>query len=192
MYNDGEIIEINQDYRYAARYDSGYFDYLNEWDVDTWGVFSLSTSQWTTELELDTFGVNNRLREITDHISHSWNRDDLETAIGKALNRAGYNYKFVNLNGGSQSIWAYVVIYWDPKLMFEAKGLIEELSAWYEGEVYSVALEQRDVYKNSRGDTYETWEVVESVSRVIFTDSYKYTLETCQELLGMPELSKAA
>lgn len=187
MYNDGEIIEINDDYRYVARYDSSYFDYLSEWDVDAWGVFSLATSRWTRELALDTFGVNDRLREITE-----WNREDLESAIGKALTRAGYSYKFVNLNDGSQSIWAYVVVYWDPALMADISGLVEELSAWYKGEVYWVALEQRDVYTNSRGDTYETWDVVESIGRVIFTDSYKYTLETCQELLAMPELSKAA
>lgn len=187
MYNDGEIIEINDDYRYVARYDSSYFDYLSEWDVDAWGVFSLATSRWTRELALDTFGVNDRLREITE-----WNREDLESAIGKALTRAGYSYKFVNLNGGSQSIWAYVVVYWDPALMADISGLVEELSAWYEGEVYWVALEQRDVYTNSRGDTYETWDVVESVGQVIFTDTYKYTIETCHELLGMPELSKAA
>ena len=114
MYNDGEIIEINENYRYVARYDTSQFDYLKDWDWDTWGLFSLATSRWTTVLELDTFGVNDRLRDIAEWIAHSWNREDLENAIGKALSRAGYNYEFLNLNGSSQSYWAYVVVYWGP------------------------------------------------------------------------------
>lgn len=183
-----EIIEISPDYRYAYYYDYEPYDLLKEVDADAWGVFSVANSRWTTELEMDTFGINTRLRAAMEWTEHSWNHDRAETELGKALNRAGYEYEFVNLNGGTQSYWAYVVVYWDPKLITNCKGIIEELAAWYAGDMFVVTLERKDTYHGPNDQTIETWEIEESIGCVFFTKGYEFTFETCESMLGKPEM----
>ena len=172
-----DTIEIDDKTRYALYLDTWTFDYLKEWDWEGLGVFTLRHGRLTDELELDTLGINYRLREIrgNDFI------DDKEAAIGKALTRAGYSYKFIGLT--DSSYWHEVVIYWDDKQIRNIDGVIDELRAWYCGEVYSVALETLETY-TGRYRTIEQWEVSESVSQVIFTRNYKFDYATCDDLLG--------
>ncbi len=172
-----EIIEIDDKTRYALYLDTWTFDYLKEWDWDAMGVFTLRKSQWSSELELDALGLNSRLREIrgNDFINNE------EIAIATAISRAGYSHQFVSLNDGSY--WHEVVIYWDDNLIKGIDGVIDELRAWYCGEVYTVAIEKLETYVGTYR-SLEQWEVVDSVGQVIFTRNYKFDLETCNELLG--------
>jgi hypothetical protein len=177
-----ETLELNADYRYALYYDDSAFDYLSDWDHDSWGLYTLSSSQWTRNLALDTFGINDRIRTAWEY-----NRD--ESAAAKAIERAGYCQQQVLLRDyNSQSVWAETIVYWDPELLTESKGLIDELKAWFGGNVFTVALEHRDVYYGPNGKTIETWEIEESLSNVIFFDGYEFTADNCAELLCAAEL----
>jgi hypothetical protein len=186
-----ETIELTPDYRYALYYDDTQFDYLHDWDHDSWGLYTISSSRWTSNLSLDTFRVNDRLATVMEWTEHSWNHKHAETEIGKALTRAGYDHAFVSLNGGSQSVWAYVVVYWDPNALNDAKGLIGELEAWFSGQVFTITLERREVYYGPREQTIETWEITDSLSNVIFFDDYAFTKENCAELLYAADLVAA-
>jgi hypothetical protein len=172
-----DTIEIDDKTRYALYLDTWTFDYLKEWEWDGLGVFTLRKSKWNSELELDALGLNNRLREIrgNDFI------DNEKVAIATAISRAGYSYQFESLN--DSSYWHEIVIYWDDKQITSIDGILDELRAWYCGEVYSVALETLETYVG-RYRTIEQWEVSDSVSQVIFTHNYKFDLETCKDLLG--------
>ena len=176
--------EINETFRYAAYYDEHHFDYLRDWDHDYWGLFTISVAWSMNALELDTYGLNDRLREVMQWTEHSWNHKHAETELGKAISRAGYDYKFVQLNGGSQSCWNYAVVYWDTKAITSGDGVIAELQAWYSGEVYTVALERLITYQELGGDrAIERWEAVESISNILFYDGYEFSAKNCDELL---------
>ncbi len=185
-----EVIEIDDNWRYACYYDDSAFDYLHDYDNDSWGLFTIRHSQWVRDLALNTFGINDRLSSVMEWTEHSWNHKHAETELGKSITRAGYNYEFVQLNGGSQCSWSYVVVYWNDYIT-EPKGLIDEIKAWYAGEVFTVCLERRDVYYGPNGKTIETWELEEAVSQVIFTRDYQFVADVAEELLGRPQLAAA-
>lgn len=175
-----ETLEINENLRYRIEYDTTPFDYLTDWDWDTWGMFTLRNARWTSRLDLDTFGINRRLAEALDYSGI----ETMEESLAKAISRAGYCYEFLSINGGCQSSWAEVVVYWDPKVITDTTGLWDELKAWYRGDVYNVYLEQRTEYKSRDGRSIYEWDVLESIGGVIFHDSYEFNMDNCKELLG--------
>lgn len=177
-------IELSENYRYAAWYDAYGFDYLKEWDHDGWGVFTMRKSRDHVEMSLDSLDINERLSTILDY--HGY--DTAAAEVAKALTRAGYQHRFISMG---YSPWIEIVVYWDPTQIADISGIPEELRAWYDGEVYTVALERKDTYHGPNGKTIETWEVVESVGCVIFTDSYEFNLENCRDLLGYAEKAAA-
>lgn len=184
-------IEIDANYRYAAYYDTDAFDYLHEWDNDAWGVFTLAIDRQYRPLMLDTFGINDRLQTIVDWYSFSWNDNTLDKQLEKAITRAGYRSMTFSLKGYSQGDWAYVVLYWNDEAISDISGVAEELEAWFRGDVYTIALEKLETYKNESGAEKHYWECVESIGRVILTDSYGFTKETCSELLDAANLVAA-
>lgn len=187
-----EIIEVDDNWRYAKYVDYSGFDYLTEWDHDGWGMFTISQAERLRGLELDTFRINDRLRAVMEWHGHSWNDKRAETELGKAISRAGYAYKFVDLQGYSQGQWHYVVIYWDTNNLTSPDGVLGELEAWYCGEVYTVALENKVTYSEVGGDReIVEWDAVESIGCVLFYDDYPFNAENCAELIGAYQLVAA-
>jgi hypothetical protein len=177
-----ETIEVSDQLRYAIRYDNWSLDYLKDYDHEFFSVFTIRKGDRQRDLELDNFGLNSRLRNALDWTK----RDDTEQVLAKIFTRAGYNYKFVELQG-YPSAWHDLVVYWSDEVI-NPEGYIEELSAWYNGHVYRVALEQKEIYIG-RNNTIERWEVIDEICQVIFTKNYEFTLDTCKELLGEPALA---
>ena len=182
MTNAIETIEITSEHRYAYYQDES-FDYLKEYDWDCWGLFTISRGMNAADLALDTFGLNKRLESIMENKEFSWNDSEAVTAISKAITRGGYQHAFINLG---YSPWHYLVIYWNPELLIDHDRLISEFREWYEGNVFTVALEKLEKYESLSGKTIEQWETLESVGQVIFTDKFQFSNESCQELLGLP------
>jgi hypothetical protein len=177
-----ETIEVSDQLRYAIRYDYWPLDYLKDYDHEFFSVFTIRTGDRLSPLELDNFGLNSRLRNALEWTK----RDDTEAVLSKILTRAGYNYKFVELQQ-YPSAWHDLVVYWRDKETI-IDGYIEELSAWYNGNVFTVALEQKETYVG-RNNTIEQWEIIDAIGQVIFTKNYQFTLDTCKELLGEPALA---
>lgn len=186
-----QTLEINENYRYAAYIDTDYFDYLHDWDHDAWGLYTLAIDRQYRPLNLDTFGINDRLQEVQNHYSFSWNDNTLDKQIEKAITRAGYKGMTFSLKGYSQGDWAYVALYWRDEAISDVSGLIEELEAWFRGDVYTIRLEKLETYRNDSGSEKHYWECVESIGQVILTDSYKFTIENCAELLYAADLVTA-
>lgn len=102
-------------------------------------------------------------------------RDSEQSALGKYLALAGMNYKFVSLQGYSQSDWAEVVIYTDEGYDLESSA--KALDTWFKGDIFIVCLEQLHTYtEHSTGQTIERWEVEDSIGAITLSDDY--TLET--------------
>ena len=186
-----EIIQVNENYRYAAYPEMDYLDYLHDWDHDAWGIYTLAIDRQYRPLNLDTFGINDRLQEVAMWHKFSWNNTDLEKQLEKAIARAGYKSKMVHLKGYSQGDWAYAVLYWRDDAIADITGVREELEAWFRGDVYTITLEKLDTYKNESGNEKHYWECVESLGQVIFTDSYQFTQDNCAELLYAADLVAA-
>lgn len=183
-----EIIELSDTQRYACYVDTDCFDYLNDWDHDAWGLFTLAIDRQYRPLSLDTFGINDRLQKIVDWYSFDWNDNTLDKQLEKAITRAGYSSRQFSLRGYSQSDWAYVVLYWREDYISDITGVIEELEAWFRGDVFTITLEELVVYKSESGAEKHYWECIESIGGVFFTDSYQFTKETCAELLYAADL----
>jgi len=179
-----ETYELNDDQRVVISQDDDYFDYLTEWDHD-FGVFTISCSRDLNSLQLDTFDINERLMAVMEWHEHSWNHDTTNKALGKAIKRAGYDYKFLNLQGYSQSEWHYVVAYWDTELIGDASGTWDELQSWYRDGTAVVNLQTKVVYTAPDGRTIEEWDREESVGQVLFTDGYPLSKENAMKILGM-------
>lgn len=175
-----ETLEINENLRYRIEYDTTPFNYLTDWDWDAWGIFTLSCADRLSRLDLDTFGVNSRMAEAFDWVS----RDDRETVTAKIASRSGLESKVITLRGYSQSEWHDVVIYWNPELISDISGLLDELRGWYRGDVYNVYLEQRTEYKSNDGRFIYEWDILDCIGGVIFHDSHEFNMDNCKELLG--------
>ena len=185
-------IELGERYRYAAYPDTDYFNYLKEYDWDNWGLYTIAIDNSYNRLSLDTFGINDRLATAQSHYEFSWNSKTLETELQKAAKRAGYESQWLTLQGYSQGQWACVLLYWHPDWLSNPSGLIQELEAWWRGDVYSLRLEKLETYTSATGNTIERWELVDSISQVIIHDDNPFTLEACEGYLGKPEIMEEA
>jgi hypothetical protein len=183
-----EIIQLSDTHRYACYVDTNHFDYLHDWDHDAWGLFTLGIDRQYRPLKLDTFGINDRLQKIVDWYSFDWNDNTLDKQLEKAITRAGYKSMQFSLKGYSQGDWAYVVLYWRDDAISDISGVIQELEAWFRGDVYTITLEKLETYKNESGAEKHYWEPIESIGQVLLTDSYQFTTETCSELLYAADL----
>ena len=185
-------IELGERYRYAAYPDAEYFDYLKDYEWDSWGLYTIAIEKRYNRPALDTFGINDRLATVQEHYEFSWNSKTLETELQKAASRAGYKSQWLSLQGYSQGEWAYVLLYWREDYLQDPSGLIQELQAWWRGDVYWIALEKLETYTSATGNTIERWELVDSLSQVIIHDDNPFTLDTCEGYLGKAELSEVA
>jgi len=179
-----ETYQLSDDQRIVVYQDDDYFDYLTEWDHD-FSVFTISSATNLGNLELDNFGINERLMAVMEWHEHSWNHETTNKALGKAIERAGYDYKFLTLQGYSQGEWHYVVAYWEKELIGDASGTLDELYSWYRAGTAIVSLQTKVVYTALDGRTIEEWDREESVGQVLFTDGYPLSKENAMEILGM-------
>jgi hypothetical protein len=180
-------IDVNEEYRYAAYGENEHYDYLNDQDWDNWGLYTVAIDRNYSPLTLDTFDLNAQLARIQEWHQHDWNNGELEKALDKAISRNGYSRIYLNLRGYSQSDWAYVVLYWREEWLSDVSGLINELEAWFRGDVYTIALERLETYTAASGSQIKRWEIVDAIGRVILTDDKEFSLETCESYLGRLE-----
>lgn len=179
-------LQLSETKLVAAYYDDWHYS-LEDVCGDILKVQPLTTADRVQQKYLSTDDEHaaaiSRFVNSFHYFNHEKNYRELrERAIGLYFGSQNIPYKFVSLNDGSS--WADVVIYddvtggtWITKPNSE-----RELDAWFNGEIYTVAIEELQVYTNAAtGKTLETWEVVDSLGCCIIED---LTLETVKELFG--------
>lgn len=118
--------------------------------------------------------------------------DNYAAAIEKHFKRLGTVCKVVDINSGRDWVGEYV-FYVEPTMIKDIgnpeeylKVCIDEYKQFAEGDVYTVTLEKLQVWKNSRGEKREEWEIVDSIGN-IYADVYdeKTLLELGLDYFGV-------
>jgi hypothetical protein len=191
------LIEISDGLRVAAYYD----DWRQDGPFD-WGflfVQTLRKDNGMSELTTDD-GHRDSIHEIQENNPHTsydgYSRERLDkrnewerAAITRHLTRAGYDCTFAELRGYSQGEWLDAVIYAKAGEITDLAETVEEINAWFRGDVYTLALEELVTYTAPNGSTIERWEAEDSIGGVILTEPL--TLELAKELLPIPAIVAA-
>lgn len=192
------IIELSESLRVAAYYD--------EWRQDgpfDWGVLFVQTlrkDSGMSELTTDD-GHRAAIKEIQEHNPYTsydgYSRERLtkrnlseQDAIRKHLTRAGFDCTFAELRGYSQGEWLDAVIYAKAGDVGDWAATVNEIDAWFRGDVYTVTLERLEVYTSTSGNELTQWETIDATGGVILSEPL--TLELAKELLDIDAATVAA
>lgn len=172
-----ETLEISETVRVAAYLD---YDASGPFDWDTVYVQTLRSADRLNPLSSDDghagpiseiihnnpfTSFDGYTRELLDK-RDEWNRE----AITKHLTRAGFDCRFMELHGYSQGQWHDIVLYAEAGHVTEWPAFEREVSAWYNGEVYWLALECLETYRNENGNTISQWEAVDTIGEIYLLD----------------------
>lgn len=167
-----ELLEqIDDNTRLTSDFDFDYYD-LGDVLTDDTGVQTLSIARGYNNISTDDDlkdGIERIVASLNYHTHRSY-QDARERVISAWLSAKGYAVKFVSLRGYSQGEWADVVMYTPLESDLTAdylNGEARTLRAWFRGDIYNVAKEQRKIYRAEDGDTIEQWETIDSIGRII-------------------------
>lgn len=192
-----EILQITDTVRVAAYWD---YDASGPFDWDMVFVQTLEKAERLSPLSSDDghaepiaeIRANNPFKSYDGYTRAQLDkRDEWEqNAISKHLERAGYECRFWNLRGTSQGEWANVVVYAEAGIIFDWAAYERECQAWYRGEVYWLALERLETYRNENGKTISQWEAVDTFGEIYLLDGL--TREIAAEHFNLDAATVAA
>lgn len=192
-----ETLEISETLRVAAYWD---YDASGPFDWGTVFVQTLRNADRLNPLTSDDghagpigeishnnpfTSFNGYSREQLDK-RNEWERD----AITKHLTRGGFECRFLELRGNSQGEWHDIVIYAETGNITEWAAMEREIEAWYRGEVYWLALERLETYRNENGNTITQWETVDAIGEIYLLDGL--TRELASEFFNIDAATVAA
>lgn len=190
-------LTLDKDNRITAEYDTWNYPFIDLLG-DSWCLQLL-----VQDRSLMNFATDDEhkpaVEAILEQTPFSWNDNLAKEAIAKHFDRSKLAYKFVKLNGYSQSEWAYVVLYANSELSewIIEKGTTQEaldeaeaeLQTWFRGDIFALSHEKRVVYTSPEGKTLEVWEEQETICGVTLEDNI-LTESKAYELFYLPELTK--
>lgn len=91
-------------------------------------------------------------------------------ALIKHLERHGYKAVYRTFAGQCPSDWASAVVAVADTAGVALDGAISDWERWFNNDYYVLTLERRHVWRDSAGDTLETWDTVDSLYGVEFDD----------------------
>ena len=100
------------------------------------------------------------VREIEEHADDA---DDVGAALIRHFQRNGWHASVESWTGYSQGDWLEYVIATPDNYL---PSLVDTLGHWLSGDVYVLSAEELVTWRNDAGDTWETWEMIESVSGI--------------------------
>lgn len=156
--NDYLTYNISPTERIAV-YQDEYCHDLADFVGDDLGVFTIAKHSHLRDIEQGDLTA--ALHDLTDRIA----RNQYESAIGKYLTLNNCHYKFLDLQGYSQSEWATVVIYsTDPN------DLLSDVTVkvWFRGDIYTLAHERLCSFTSTETDRIiESWETIDAIGGVM-------------------------
>ena len=156
--NEYLTLEISPTERVAVYAEQEYFP-VEDFVGDELGIFTLHKDRSLSNIEQGEHSA--ALHELMDRV----NRDQEESAIGKYLSLHNLHYKFVSLQGYSQSDWASVVIYGAEEWMLSND---DTLKSWFRGDVYCLSHEKLVTFTSPDSDrVIDSWETIDSIGAVI-------------------------
>jgi hypothetical protein len=156
--NDYLTLEISPTERVAVYLEEECFP-AEDFVGDELGIFTLHKDRSLSNIEQGEHSA--ALHELMDRV----NRHQEESAIGKYLSLHNLHYRFVSLQGYSQSDWAEVVIYADDLSALYSE---DNLKSWFRGDVYYLSHEKLVTFTSPDSDrTIDSWETIDSIGAVI-------------------------
>lgn len=135
------------------------------------GIFSIAEARGYRQINIgERESELSNLASTLDYVGIA--RKDCADAFIKHLQRAGYNADVVTLQGYSQGEWADVIIYSE----YELKPMIREVENIWRGDVYTLVLERRQLWKSEDGQERYIWDSVDSIGGVMLEHTqYNFT-----------------
>lgn len=157
MYCDGDIIEVNENYRLTVELDHDSESPL-EWGCGT-EIYEIDNYRiwkgWETPNENHTYAA---------HLFHlkvrrgAWTPEQRDRAMHLYMLILGdtRSFEIKQWHGHSKGDWATCLVLWDAE---EGSNVYEAWAAWRRGDVYIVTEQIRKVYKSvdDPDDLYEDW-----------------------------------
>ena len=104
-----------------------------------------------------------RLVSSFHYYNHERNYYELkERAVSLYFNSLGLPFKIVRLDGYSQGDSVVVVLYAEDENWLDSAS-VDNVRAWWRGDVFNVNLERLVEWKSEYGDTRHEWEIVDSI-----------------------------
>lgn len=172
MYCDGDIIQINDDYRLKVELDHDSESPLN-WgsgceiiEIDNYRIWR----GWETPEDPLTYAAYAAQQQVR---SGRWSDEQRDRAIRLFAHWLGETRSFEvqEWRGYSQSHWATVLVLWDGE---NGHNVYEEWAAWRRGDVYTVVEQIRKVYVSTDDpeDVFEDWFDGDCLSGCYLEDGY--------------------
>lgn len=163
---------------------------------DNAGCWTVSMARGLNPIHANVdYNVEQTIRRVTAE-TESDNYRDLTNELVHELEKVhGLVVMPVSLQGYSQGEWMEVILFSKPTIEPEtatraALGSIsQDLTAWFRGDVYGLAVEELITYTAPNGKTIVRWEPVEDVDPV--WDNYFYERPAVEELLDRLEIDPA-
>lgn len=155
-YCDGDIIQLNEDYRLKVTLDGDSENPL-EWG---WGTEILTIDEYGIHWHFKpTSDLHNLAQAMQWNIRNKrWTPEQRDRAIHLYMVYLGDTRSFEvhEWRGYSQSDWATVLVLWDKE---DGSNVYEPWASWRRGDVYTVTEEVRKVYvsPDDADDIYEDW-----------------------------------
>jgi hypothetical protein len=96
----------------------------------------------------------------------------------------------MELRGYMQGEWHDIVAYAEAGDITDWAGYEREIEAWYRGEVYWLALERLETYRNENGNTITQWETGDTIGGIYLLDGL--TRELASEFFNIDAATVAA
>jgi hypothetical protein len=156
--NEYLTLEISPTERVAVYLEEECFP-VEDFVTDELGIFTLRKDRSLSNIEQGEHSA--ALHELMDRV----NRHQEESAIGKYLSLHNLHYRFVSLQGYSQSDWAEVVIYGEEEWMLSNE---DTLKSWFRGDVYCLVHEKLATFTSDDVDVVlKKWYTVDSIGAVM-------------------------
>ena len=186
MYCDGDIVEVNEDYRIKVELDQS-----SENPLD-WG-------QGCEILTIDEYRMWRGWDKPEEPLAYvarvfhievrrgAWTTEQRDRAIRGYMNLTGDTREFrvYEWRGYSKGDWSTHLVLWDKETGFDQS---EEWGAWRRGDVYTVVSEHRKVYTYADDplDSIEEWEEGDSLGGCYLEDGYT-AQDAAKQLDDYPE-----
>jgi len=166
---------------------------------DEVGAWSVSQARGFNPMRVNVDdNVGETIRRVTEE-TEADNYRDLTNEIVHELEKIhGLVVLPVSLQGYSQGDWMEVVLFMKPTAPSgyspnSTRAVLDhvrqDLTAWFRGDVYGLAVEELITYTAPNGKTIDRWEPVEDVDPV--WDNYFYERPAVEELLDRLEIDPA-
>ena len=190
MYCEGDIIQINDDYRLKVVLDDSSED-PREWGWDT-DILTIDSYRIWKGWEEPQEDVAKAASEFHYRVRRGrWTTEQRDRAIHlyKMLLEDNRAFEVREFRGYSPSDWATHLVLWDDK---KGSNVYDAFEAWLKGDVYGVVAQKKVVWSAEGHDDEFDWEDVDSLWGCYLDEEYTPEMVASEHFESYPEDEEAS